>query len=399
MSESAFLAAIRENPEDDTHRLVFADWLEDQGQQVRAQFIRLHIEWCRRPPDAPPDDDLKGRLLTAWEAAGLKENCQLFDRGFPSVGWFEDFDAYADQAEKTFAAHPIRVVYFDQYYGFEEDTRPFARLRAAASWLRGIVGLGCTSRGWPEDYTHKVLSLPELSGLHMLDFHGGDHLGPKVAHAIAAASHLTNLRVLDLAGCGIEDEGLEALAGASHLGSVTALRLGEEDEIDNYLSADGIAALTRSRHLVNLTQLFLDCNEFGDEGLAALLKWKHVGQLTELDLAVTDLSEDGLARLTRSRKLGNLRRLDVSNFTPSGSVARMFLRSTGLRGLRQLRLGYDTSGLDADLLAALQARFGPGVVADVHFDPSWVCEADRICQRCRRADRNPHVQHQEDWVL
>lgn len=40
----AFLAVIAENPDDDTPRLVFADWLQDNGQPERAEFIRAQIE-------------------------------------------------------------------------------------------------------------------------------------------------------------------------------------------------------------------------------------------------------------------------------------------------------------------------------------------------------------------
>jgi uncharacterized protein (TIGR02996 family) len=36
----AFLQAILENPHEDTHRLVYADWLEENGDAPRARFIR-----------------------------------------------------------------------------------------------------------------------------------------------------------------------------------------------------------------------------------------------------------------------------------------------------------------------------------------------------------------------
>lgn len=48
MSErAAFLTAILEQPHEDTHRLVFADWLQEQGNEndrQRAEFIRLQID-------------------------------------------------------------------------------------------------------------------------------------------------------------------------------------------------------------------------------------------------------------------------------------------------------------------------------------------------------------------
>ena len=55
MNDEAFLETIRQNPEDDAPRLVYADWLEEQGD-IRAEFLRLEVEWARRqraPVKAP----------------------------------------------------------------------------------------------------------------------------------------------------------------------------------------------------------------------------------------------------------------------------------------------------------------------------------------------------------
>src|SRR5438046_1084093 len=46
----AFLRMICENPADDGPRLVFADWLEEQGDTDRSEFIRLQCERARLPP-------------------------------------------------------------------------------------------------------------------------------------------------------------------------------------------------------------------------------------------------------------------------------------------------------------------------------------------------------------
>ena len=49
--ERAFLDAICEQPHDDTARLVYADWLTENGRADRAEFIRGEIELPRTPPD------------------------------------------------------------------------------------------------------------------------------------------------------------------------------------------------------------------------------------------------------------------------------------------------------------------------------------------------------------
>jgi uncharacterized protein (TIGR02996 family) len=43
----ALLRAVCENPDDDTPRLVFADWLQEYGDEARAEFIRLQIQLAR----------------------------------------------------------------------------------------------------------------------------------------------------------------------------------------------------------------------------------------------------------------------------------------------------------------------------------------------------------------
>lgn len=49
--EQALLAAIHANLEEDTPRLVYADWLQENEQEARAEFIRLQIEHFRNPKD------------------------------------------------------------------------------------------------------------------------------------------------------------------------------------------------------------------------------------------------------------------------------------------------------------------------------------------------------------
>lgn len=44
MDEEAFLAAIRAHPTDQRTRLVYADWLDENGQPEKAEFLRLQGE-------------------------------------------------------------------------------------------------------------------------------------------------------------------------------------------------------------------------------------------------------------------------------------------------------------------------------------------------------------------
>jgi len=58
----AFLRAIFDAPEDDTPRLVYADFLQENGEEDRAEFIRLGCEGARLAEDHPRRIDLQADM-------------------------------------------------------------------------------------------------------------------------------------------------------------------------------------------------------------------------------------------------------------------------------------------------------------------------------------------------
>lgn len=89
---SALIAAIREAPNDDAPRLIFADWLEEKGDDAnvaRAAFIRTQIERARLPAHDPRQIDLEARELwllkefaNAWRGSHFLFKKSRFRRGF-----------------------------------------------------------------------------------------------------------------------------------------------------------------------------------------------------------------------------------------------------------------------------------------------------------------------------
>jgi len=57
----ALLKAVCDHPDDDTPRLVFADWLQEHGEDERAEFIRLQIQLHRRTYLPSEEEQLKRR--------------------------------------------------------------------------------------------------------------------------------------------------------------------------------------------------------------------------------------------------------------------------------------------------------------------------------------------------
>lgn len=88
--EAAFLTGIRAEPKDDLRRLVYADWLEEQGTdecRAKAEYLRLEVHVSGLADDHPERDGyiLKLRAVAEglpieWKTAVAKvpiENCNV----------------------------------------------------------------------------------------------------------------------------------------------------------------------------------------------------------------------------------------------------------------------------------------------------------------------------------
>lgn len=65
-----FLANVIHSPLEDAPRLVAADWLDENGDPARAEFVRLQIELERTPKPDPPE--ARGQLKS-WQRQRLAE--------------------------------------------------------------------------------------------------------------------------------------------------------------------------------------------------------------------------------------------------------------------------------------------------------------------------------------
>jgi uncharacterized protein (TIGR02996 family) len=91
--DEAFLQAMLEAPEDQTPRLIYADWLEEQGDSERGEFIRLQAQLAglaaddpRRPALDERERRLFAELALSWprsprDRATAFAYCRRFMRG------------------------------------------------------------------------------------------------------------------------------------------------------------------------------------------------------------------------------------------------------------------------------------------------------------------------------
>jgi len=85
--EAGFFRTILDHPDDDTPRLIYADWLEDRGETERAEFIRVQCELANRMRRKKRYGHLQKRSEELWPAPlkhymGNSEISVQYVRGF-----------------------------------------------------------------------------------------------------------------------------------------------------------------------------------------------------------------------------------------------------------------------------------------------------------------------------
>ena len=223
----ALLRAIAENPDEDTPRLAFADYLDELGGDAnvaRAEFIRLECEIARLAADDPHRKGLESRRAKLWvtyrrewktivpEIPGI--NWRGYDRGFLTVLDADLMSLFVDRAAELFAAAPIQGVRI-----LAADPVVTASLAALPrlSWLRELDLTAC--RGPRRAQDRRIAAAVGYEW----DVEGV--LSDEDAAILARSPGVANLRVLRLGGNRITDEGARALAASPYLKNIRRLDL------------------------------------------------------------------------------------------------------------------------------------------------------------------------------
>jgi uncharacterized protein (TIGR02996 family) len=273
--EQGFLDAVIETPDDDTPRLVYADWLDRRGDP-RAEFIRVQIDLERLPLDHSRRDTLerRERELLDKHAREWAEPLHplvrewVFRRGFiERVGM--SLEVPASFIAELLRLAPIRHI---------RDTGQFCELDGmveALPYLRRLTGLEFWGLyGVDNEKVKQLLQSPHLAGLDTLILHhdrngsfidddvlirwllpqpdvqtylpgmeppprmpalrelavnvDGSSRGPSAAvvRAMARSPLLSELRKLDLSHSRLDIETVEDLGGSPYLSKLEELDLG-----------------------------------------------------------------------------------------------------------------------------------------------------------------------------
>jgi uncharacterized protein (TIGR02996 family) len=381
----ALYRAVLANPDDDTPRLVYADWLQENGRAEEAEFIRAE---CRLHADEPYDADLLDRQgeLRLWLKthvpgpklkfpAGLKvadgaDWWELTHRGFPQFLEFEGYGrdglkpirALAAALEKAFAMLPTRwlVVRFVTV----EQLAELLRQPVIAGLEVLTIQLGASEE--PRDDVGRLLAdcryLRNLRGLAL-----GFSPGIAGVEAMARSEFLSRLRALFLEPGTLTPATVRALAGSEWFRGLYQLSLNDN------CPADVFEELCGQKPFPNLHTIALADNDFPAPVWHAFARSKAFPALAELILTRTDLSggrfaplaaagwfrpsaldvsacaigNDGAAELARAPWVASLTRLDLrhNGLGPVGAAA--IARCPHLVRLKHLDLGYNALGARA----------------------------------------------------
>ncbi len=222
-SEEGFLQAIIADPENDTPRLIFADWLDEHEQPERAEFIRLQCRLACLDELDPERLRLADRERALEDLAGqrwqpqIPKSARYFDRPFR-----RGFVGLLARTIPDWLVHPDRWDHLTPVEGLEcSDASQRARELADSphlrrlSWLKlqlGDDGLAELARS---PYLDRVES-PILQNVVSLDLRA-TRTSTAGATALARSSHLRNLLHLNLTGNYIGGKGALALAGSPYL--------------------------------------------------------------------------------------------------------------------------------------------------------------------------------------
>jgi uncharacterized protein (TIGR02996 family) len=308
----ALLRAIVRHADDDTPRLVYADWLEENGRAEEAEFLRVQCGLARAAPDDPEYAELIDRdeELRLWLTAHVPGPRLAFPAGLSVEGgthwWWQTHRGYPR---------------FLSYDGAEKSgTKAMRSLGSAVARAfdvlptRWLVVSDITIGQLATLLKQRVLGgLRELT----LQLALNEDEANEAARLLANCRHLRNLRGLSLA-IGMSDTACESLASATW------------DQLEWFWPT---------------------CHMIGPAGLRALAGASWVRRLRKLTLE-DGLPDETFQALAQLPALRHLHTLDLSQNNHSLESWQAFAQTRSFPALAELRLhGSGLSHGRAEVLA------------------------------------------------
>lgn len=288
MSDRAALAsAILDNLNDDTPRLVFADWLDEHGEGPRAEFIRAQIEAARLPKARTKSEPEKraNALLRkhgkAWAAAlGVPEDSGEYVRGF-RANLSADCGKLLRMAPKlVLEPFTVRLDLSAHFRDGSDATPAWMKALAANPVLRTVTEMDSETGGFGAELTVPLFKSKHLRNLWKFTVFE-NNIGSKGVKAIADSPSPFVLRHLSLnSGIGADDD---------------------TDEQPDTVKAVGV--LASHPRFAALERLGLQFNSMGAKCAELLLASKTLTANLALGLAANRIDSGAEARLKKRFKV------------------------------------------------------------------------------------------------
>ena len=337
--EKALLAAIWEHPHEDTPRLMFADWLQENGQPERAEFIRVQCELAQLDEwdDAERIAQLKTREDALWALhanewrSKLKKELQHanFRRGFAvphplrldgdrflklkpraldgAPQWTVALRSLARTFDAVFAS-PL-LVRIDNLT-LEDVKHPYDQFERFATndRLRNVSELTMSGmQGMPASLT-AFLSGPASAALVKLNLGDTDGFRFAALRASRTAGRLRHLK-FNLFG-----KLPDPLLDAETFPQLRSLDLYNYSFSYNRDEAATLDLFFTGRPRTQLQRLNLNGCSITDAGAEQLAAWPGLADLRWLNLDRNGIGEVGFRALARSPFAGNLKHLELDGW-------------------------------------------------------------------------------------
>jgi uncharacterized protein (TIGR02996 family) len=356
----ALYRAIVARPEDDTPRLVYADWLEENGREEEAEFTRLECRLEASTPDLPEYVELLERReeLRLWLKAHAPQQTKKKLAGVSvdeGGDWWSDtcrgFPRYitcessggrlgvkgirrlASTLEKAFSNLPMRFLVVD--FPAIEDLAEFLK-QPVVSALNGISITTNEQAG--DDAARLIADCRQLSNLQgaALMF----PVGEAGAVALGQSEHLARMDWLWLDTFQLAPAVIRSVGIAAWFRELRRLSLTDS------LAAEAFEELCRLQPFPHLHTLNLSENGFPVSSWRAFAESKTFPKLTCLDLNRTDMSNGQMEAFAAADNLP-LTRLDLARCSIGNEGLNALVAAPWVESLQWLDLTSNLLGPEA----------------------------------------------------
>jgi uncharacterized protein (TIGR02996 family) len=404
----SFIAAIAANPQEDTPRLVFADWLEENGEAARAGFIRDQVRLAHVRPGTEEYQQLFRRTAATLKAnlpAWIQGACDAFGQ---EAAWRPVASRsrwlHLEIAKDHGRVHSIIPTVIDEAIferGFLKSARlwilsirepntipklfaeyPITRLDLRVrrlpieKWslvvddslkqIQSLAVRGTLSEG---DIT-RMFSSPVWSNLKALELAPtSETLKEFCRLPIAKQLHRFRLpmapellrelrdfpvddRLQDFALTSIEEDYNDVQHPWSELSTISFRPTLKKLVLASLNMQDsGLATFARGEVWLRLRSLVLDNNNIGDRGWRDFVRGRRTPELRMLSAAHNVIGSDGATRLAQSPLVEKLEYIDLRHNRIGGKGALSLARALVESPLKKLLLtGNPINKIDAAMI-------------------------------------------------